>query len=124
MLPVIGAAAVYVPMGIYLLAIGNTWQGIAILIYGFGVVGTSDNISRLLLAKKIADVHPLITIIGVIIGVSLFGFIGLIFGPLLISMYILLLDIYSNEFLVKKRESPKNVYKRGTGTDKDEDHLK
>lgn len=112
MLPVIGAAAVYVPMGVYLLAVGDTWQGIAILVYGFGVVGTSDNIARMLLAKRIADVHPLITIIGVIIGVSLFGFIGLIFGPLLISMYILLLDIYGNEFLVKKRESPKTVYKR------------
>lgn len=104
MLPVIGAAAVYVPMGVYLLAAGNTWQGIAVLVYGFGVVGTSDNISRFLLAKKIADVHPLITIFGVIIGVNLFGFIGLIFGPLLISMFILLLEIYSNEYLVKRRD--------------------
>lgn len=104
MLPIIGAAAVYVPMGVYLLAVGNTWQGIAVLAYGFGVVGTSDNISRFLLAKKIADVHPLITIFGVIIGVNLFGFIGLIFGPLLISMFILLLEIYSNEYLVKRRD--------------------
>ncbi|MFY0253069.1 AI-2E family transporter [Chitinophaga sp. 30R24] len=106
MLPVIGAAAVYVPMGAYLLIIGDTWQGLAILIYGFGIVGTSDNVARLLLAKKIADVHPLITIFGVIVGVSLFGFIGLIFGPLLISMFILLLEIYGNEFVVKKRQSP------------------
>ncbi|WP_233522276.1 AI-2E family transporter [Chitinophaga silvatica] len=121
MLPIVGAAAVYVPMGVYLLAIGNTWQGIAILVYGFGVVGISDNISRFLLAKKIADVHPLITIIGVIIGVNLFGFIGLIFGPLLISMYILLLDIYSNEFIVKRRESPKTYYKR---KDEGNDYLK
>ncbi|MBO9727129.1 MAG: AI-2E family transporter [Chitinophaga sp.] len=104
MLPVIGAAAVYVPLGVYLLAVGNTWQGVAILVYGFGVVGTSDNIARMLLAKRIADVHPLITIFGVIIGVSLFGFIGLIFGPLLISMFILLLEIYGNEFVVKRRE--------------------
>jgi len=104
MLPVIGAAAVYVPLGVYLLASGSTWQGIAVLAYGFGVVGTSDNIARMLLAKRIADVHPLITIFGVIIGVSLFGFIGLIFGPLLISMFILLLDIYGNEFVIKRRD--------------------
>ncbi|MCW3462377.1 AI-2E family transporter [Chitinophaga sp. PC15] len=108
MLPVVGAAAVYVPMGIYLLATGSSWQGIAVLVYGFGVVGTSDNIARFLLAKRIADVHPLITIFGVLIGVNLFGFIGLIFGPLLISMFILLLEIYSNEFVVKKRELPKH----------------
>ena len=104
MLPVIGAAAVYVPMGIYLIAINMTWQGIGVLAYGFAVVGTSDNLFRFILAKKIGDVHPLITIFGVLIGVNLFGFIGLIFGPLLISMFILLLDIYSNEFLTKKRE--------------------
>ncbi|MGX5818155.1 AI-2E family transporter [Chitinophaga lutea] len=104
MLPVIGAAAVYVPMGVFLIAAGQTWQGIAILVYGFGVVGTSDNLFRMLLAKKIGDVHPLVTILGVIIGVSLFGFIGLIFGPLLISLFIVLIRIYSNEYLVKKRE--------------------
>jgi len=104
MLPVVGAAAVYVPMGIYLIAAGNTWQGVGILIYGFAVVGTSDNISRFMLAQKIGDVHPLITVFGVLIGVNLFGFIGLIFGPLLISMFILLLEIYTNEFLTKKRE--------------------
>lgn len=104
MLPVIGAAAVYVPMGVYLIASGSTWQGIGILIYGFAVVGSSDNIFRFMLAKKIGDVHPLITVFGVLIGVNLFGFIGLIFGPLLISMFILLLEIYTNEFLTKKRE--------------------
>lgn len=104
MLPIIGAAAVYVPMGIFLLSAGQTWQGIAVLVYGFGVVGTSDNLFRMMVAKKIGDVHPLITIFGVIIGVSLFGFIGLIFGPLLISLFIVLLQIYSNEYLVKKRE--------------------
>ncbi|SFN81400.1 Predicted PurR-regulated permease PerM [Chitinophaga sp. YR627] len=104
MLPVVGAAAVYVPMGLYLLGTGMTWQGIGVLVYGFAVVGTSDNIFRFVLAKRIGDVHPLITVFGVLIGVNLFGFIGLIFGPLLISMFILLLEIYSNEFFTKKRE--------------------
>ena len=104
MLPVVGAAAVYVPMGLYLLGTGMTWQGVGVLVYGFAIVGTSDNIFRFMLAKRIGDVHPLITVFGVLIGVNLFGFIGLIFGPLLISMFILLLEIYSNEFFTKKRE--------------------
>lgn len=104
MLPIIGAAAVYVPMGVYLIAAGNTWQGIGVLAYGFLVIGTSDNLFRMMLNRKIGDVHPLITVFGVIIGISLFGFIGLIFGPVLISMFIMLLKIYSNEYLVKKRE--------------------
>jgi predicted PurR-regulated permease PerM len=104
MLPIVGAAAVYVPMGIYLISVNQTWQGIGILVYGFAIVGSSDNIFRFILAKRIGNVHPLITVFGVLIGVHLFGFIGLIFGPLLISMFILLLDIYSNEYLTKKRE--------------------
>jgi predicted PurR-regulated permease PerM len=43
-------------------------------------------------------------VFGVIIGISLFGFIGLIFGPLLISLFILLLKIYSSEFITKQRQ--------------------
>jgi len=103
MLPVLGAALAYVPLAIILLANDQTWQGVFILIYGFGVVGTVDNLFRFSLQKKIGNIHPLITVFGVIIGLNLFGFIGLIFGPLLISMFMLLLRIYSNEFIVKQR---------------------
>ncbi len=49
------------------------------------------------------NVHPLITVFGVVIGISLFGFIGLIFGPILISMFILLVKIYMNEFVERKK---------------------
>jgi predicted PurR-regulated permease PerM len=63
-----------------------------------------DNLFRFLLNKKLGDIHPLITIFGVIVGIQLFGFIGLIFGPLLISMFLLLLKIYSSEFITKRRE--------------------
>lgn len=107
LLPVIGAAAIYVPIAIFALAAGHTWNGIGLTAYGFLVIGTVDNVFRFMLAKRIGDVHPLITIFGVIIGLNLFGFIGIVFGPLLISMFILLLKIYSNEFAVKRREARK-----------------
>lgn len=103
MIPVVGAALAYVPIAIIFLANGQNWQGIAMLIFGFGVIGTIDNVLRFTLLKKLGDVHPLTTVFGVIIGLNLFGFIGLIFGPLLISLFILLLKIYSNEFIVKQR---------------------
>jgi predicted PurR-regulated permease PerM len=51
-----------------------------------------------MLQKKIANVHPLITIFGVIIGINLFGFLGIIFGPLLLSMFIILVKVYVDEF--------------------------
>jgi len=44
------------------------------------------------------DVHPLITVLGVIVGLNLFGFVGLIFGPLLVSYFLILVKIYINEF--------------------------
>src|SRR5215216_1095376 len=104
MLPIVGAALVYVPLTIMLFVQGETGRGIAMGIWGFGFIGLVDNLFRFILNKKLGDIHPLITIFGVIVGIQLFGFIGLIFGPLLISMFILLLKIYSNEFLVRRRE--------------------
>jgi len=104
MLPVVGAALAYVPLAIIFFANGDTGKGIFMLIYGFGVIGTVDNVFRFTLAKKIGNIHPLVTVFGVIIGISLFGFIGLIFGPLLISMFLLLLKIYSSEFITKQRQ--------------------
>jgi predicted PurR-regulated permease PerM len=104
MLPVVGAALAYVPLAIIFFAHGDTGKGIFMLIYGFGVIGLVDNVFRFTLAKKIGNVHPLVTVFGVIIGLSVFGFIGLIFGPLLISLFLLLLRIYSNEFITKQRQ--------------------
>jgi predicted PurR-regulated permease PerM len=103
MLPVVGAALAYVPLAIIFFANDNNWGGVFMLIYGFGIIGTVDNFARFALAKKIGNVHPLVTVFGVIIGLQLFGFIGLIFGPLLISLFMLLLKIYSNEFISKQR---------------------
>jgi predicted PurR-regulated permease PerM len=104
MMPVVGAALIYIPLTIMLFAQGHNGKGIAMALWGFGLIGLVDNLFRFMLNKKLGDIHPLITIFGVIIGVQLFGFIGLIFGPLLISMFILLLRIYSSEFIIKKRE--------------------
>lgn len=101
MLPVIGAALAYIPLIIIFLANGQMGQGVAMFVFGFGVIGTVDNFLRFTLLRKIGDVHPLVTVFGVIAGLSLFGFIGLIFGPLLISLLLLLIRIYRSEFVGK-----------------------
>jgi predicted PurR-regulated permease PerM len=104
MLPVVGAALAYIPIIIIFFANDQTWKGVAMIVYGFGIIGTVDNILRFTLLKKLGNVHPLTTVFGVIIGLNLFGFIGLIFGPLLISLFMVLLKIYSSEFIVKQRD--------------------
>lgn len=104
MIPVVGAALAYVPIAIILFAAGDNVRGGAMLIFGFGIIGTVDNVLRFTILKKLGNVHPLTTVFGVIIGLKLFGFIGLIFGPLLISLFMLLLKIYTNEFITKQRD--------------------
>lgn len=98
MIPFVGTALGMIPVCIILYAAGDVWQAIALAIYGLVVVGATDNLFRLVIQKRLADVHPLITIIGVIVGVPLFGFIGLIFGPILISIFLLIVKIYKQEY--------------------------
>jgi len=102
MMPVVGATLAYVPVAILFFANGMNIKGTIMLIYGFGVISTIDSVFRFWLQKQIGDVHPLITAFGVIVGLNLFGFIGLIFGPILISLFILMIKIYVNEFGVTK----------------------
>ena len=98
MIPFVGTAIGIVPVTILMFTQGEDWQAIAILIYGIVVVGSSDNIIRLYVLRRLSDVHPLITLIGVVVGVPLFGFIGLIFGPLLVSLFLLIVMIYKKEY--------------------------
>ena len=98
MIPFIGTAIGIIPVTLLLLSQGQNWQAIAIFIYGFVVVGSTDNLVRLYILERLSSVHPLITLFGVVVGVPLFGFIGLIFGPLLISLFLLILKIYKTEY--------------------------
>ena len=78
----------------------STWpNAIGLAAYGGIIVSQLDNLIRFILQKKMADTHPLITIFGVVIGLSLFGFMGVIFGPLLLSLFFLFVDMFKREYL-------------------------
>ena len=98
LIPIIGTGLIWVPLTVYLLAINHIWQGIGLGIYSLVVLTNIDYVARITVLRRIGDVHPVITILGVIIGLSMFGFLGLVFGPLLISYFIVLVRIYRNEF--------------------------
>lgn len=97
-IPVVGSMLIWLPLAIYRDVAGKTWPGILIGAWGLMVIGSVDNIARFMLQKRMSDTHPLITIFGVIIGVNLFGFLGVIFGPLMLSIFILLIKVYIDEF--------------------------
>ena len=97
-LPVFGTTLVWVPAGIFMMASGHLWQGIFIILWGALIIGVLEQILRSRISNRIAKVHPIITIFGAILGLELFGLPGLIFGPLLMSYFLILIKIYRDEF--------------------------
>lgn len=92
--PLLGPPLIFVPAAIYAFTQGDNFAAIALLVYGFVVVINIDNILRLIIAKKVGDIHPIITVVGVIIGIPLFGVMGLVYGPLLLSYFLITVRIY------------------------------
>lgn len=98
LLPYIGSMIFYVPVGIYLIAVGQIWQGIFVLAWGFLAVGSIDNLIRMYLIKGKAQVNPIFIAFSIIGGISLFGFWGIVIGPLIVSLTVTVLHIYRLEF--------------------------
>jgi len=103
-LPVVGAPIIIIPAGIIELASGNIIAGVGILIFGLVLVTLVDYVLRFYISKRIADTHPLITLIGVIVGVPIFGLIGIVLGPLFISFFLLLVAVYEELYLKADNE--------------------
>lgn len=97
--PVVGTMIVWIPLVIYTYTSGHSGMATGLLLYSIIVTGNVDYIARITIMRKLGDVHPVITVLGVIVGLGLFGFIGLVFGPLLVNYIIVLFKIYMNEFV-------------------------
>jgi predicted PurR-regulated permease PerM len=100
--PILGTGLVWFPLVVYLALTGNWVAAIGLAIYCVVILTNVDNVIRFILQKKLADTHPLITVFGVILGLNIFGFWGVIFGPLLMSMFFLLVNIFKKEYLDAK----------------------
>jgi len=102
-LPVVGAPTLCIPASIILFATDHTVKGILLLAYGLLFIGNIDNVLRMIINRRIANTHPIISVIGVFIGLPLFGILGLVFGPLLLSYFLLLIEIYETNRLAADR---------------------
>lgn len=98
LIPLFGAGLVWLPAGIIMLFMGNIWQGITIIIFGALFVSTIDNFLRPKLVGKETSLHPILVLISTIGGIMLFGIIGILLGPVIVVLFISLLDIYQIEF--------------------------
>lgn len=101
-IPVVGTMIIWVPLCIFMFATGDVGMAIGLTLYCAVVVSNIDNVLRFSILKKIGNVHPLITVFGVILGLNLFGIMGLIFGPLLITYFLLMIKIYRTEYNSKQ----------------------
>lgn len=98
LIPVVGAAVVWVPAVIYLLLIKSYFFGVALAIYGTVVVGLSDNLLRPQLLKNKIEVHPFLILLSILGAIEVFGFLGVFLGPILISLLVSVLHLYNLDF--------------------------
>lgn len=97
-IPVLGTMTIYIPVCLTVFATGSLGNGIGLTLYCFLLVGGIDNILRFTILKTLGNVPPLITVFGVLLGLNMFGMLGLIFGPLILSSVGVLIKVYSNEY--------------------------
>jgi predicted PurR-regulated permease PerM/uncharacterized protein YndB with AHSA1/START domain len=84
LLPVVGAALVWVPAGLGLLVSGEIGRGVAMLLVGALGISMADNVLRPLLLSGRASVSGLVVFFGLLGGVAAFGFVGLVIGPIIL----------------------------------------
>ncbi len=100
-LPVVGSSLVWIPAAIALLLKHQPERAIGMVIFGIVMGAIVDHVVRPAVSRRYADIHPLITLIGAVAGVSYFGILGLLIGPLALSYFFELLTMYQKEYLNK-----------------------
>ena len=93
LIPAVGVALVFVPLAIYLFATGGAGAALSLVVFGV-VVGSIDNFLGPVLYEKGLLMHPLFILLSVLGGIALFGPIGFLAGPVVLSLLLALLDIY------------------------------
>jgi predicted PurR-regulated permease PerM len=98
-LPVVGSGMVWGPAVAVLLVGGRTAAALGLALVGLLVIGNVDNLIRPWVSNRYAQIHPMITLVGAIAGVSWLGILGLLIGPLALSYFFELLSMYRREYL-------------------------
>ncbi len=97
-LPVVGVSVIWIPASLLYLLQQNWFIGIGMLIWGI-FVSNVDNFIRPFIQLRIGRMHPLVSIIGIFIGIPAFGLVGIVIGPLLVSYFLLTVKMFKEEYL-------------------------
>lgn len=98
LVPTVGTSLAVIPAVLVLLVTGQTGSAIGMAIWGAVAVGLVDNFVGPKLLGKTAKIHPLLVLISVLGGVLLFGFIGFLLGPILVAVFMAMIDMYRTDF--------------------------
>ena len=88
LLPALGPAIVWIPVAIYLLAIGDIWQGVTVIVSGVAVIGMADNVLRPILVGRDTGIPDWIILITTLGGIGLMGLSGIVIGPLVAGLFL------------------------------------
>jgi predicted PurR-regulated permease PerM len=94
LIPLVGSPLGWVPAGVYLISSGATWPGVGLLLYGLLFISTIDNLVKPWLLRETAQIHPLLGFLSILGGVLAFGPLGLLVGPVILSLVLSGLRIY------------------------------
>ncbi len=98
-IPIIGIQIIWIPAGAYYLLIGDYFAGGAVLVWGAFLSYIFDGFVRQKVQRKVGEMHPLISLIGLIIGVTYFGIVGIIIGPLILTLFVLMAQMFREEYV-------------------------
>jgi len=97
-IPGVGAAIIWIPAVIFLVAAGDIWQGVAVAAWCALVVGTADNVLRPRLVGKDTQMPDLLVLLSTLGGLSLFGIVGIILGPMIATLFVAVWSLYRESF--------------------------
>lgn len=98
LVPIVGTASIWFPMSMILLLSGNIFAGIFVFLWGLMLVSTVDNFLRAYLIGGKANMNQLLIFLAVFGGILWLGLPGVIFGPLILTLFFAFLHIYEKEY--------------------------
>jgi predicted PurR-regulated permease PerM len=102
-IPVVGAALIWFPGALFLFFQGYTWYALGLIFWGVVVIGSIDNLVKPYLMKGARYTPTVFTLFAIMGGITYFGTIGFILGPLILSFLLSVLSIYQNTILRQNR---------------------
>ncbi len=114
LIPAVGSFLIWMPAGMYQLLVGEAWKGAVILFFGVTVVSSLDNILKPYFIRGKADMHALLVFLSAFGGIQVFGFLGLVLGPLVCALFLTFLELYKIEFQPALRKAADTETPAGT----------